>query len=53
MPHRIGVVHRSSGILETRPPVAAITAVRVIAEDIKLALPFAVLGASWRSMAER
>ena len=51
MPLRIGVVHRSNGILETRTPVAAITAVRVIAEDIKLAhsvfaLPFAVLGAS-------
>ena len=50
MPLRIGVVHRSNGILETRTPVAAITAVRVIAEDIKLAhsvfaLPFAVLSA--------
>ena len=45
MPLRIGVVHRSNGILETRTPVAAITA-----EDIKLAhsvfaLPFAVLSA--------
>ena len=51
MPLRIGVVRRSNRMLETRTPVTAITAVRVIAEDIKLAhsvfaLPFAVLAAT-------